>query len=159
MSKERGSRGADWERLEVHFNVAWRSRRFYNSLTSKERKRGKLTTMLDAFEGKANPYARVSRLWWRNPDAETKGADSRNRYGVLTDPLTISEHLLTLNRGDFSVRILRYDLAKLGGRLEAQPPVERKKKPRRKAHRSSKKLASVRTKRHVIRHKKRVRRH
>jgi len=149
--KKGGSRGLDWERLVISFNVRWPSREVYDSLTPTERKRAKLTALLDALEGKENPL-RLSRLSWANPEA--------GHYPpAVTDGVRILKSLPTLNRGNFLSNIASFELERLGGRLEiaAQPPMEREKGAKRKTLSARKAMARVRGKRYQPRHKKRIR--
>ena len=113
----RGSRGAAWERLEIGFKIRWRSRGLYDSLTPKERARGRLTVMLDTLRGEPPEYAKLSRLSWSNPDAE-------HFPEAATTERAIAEALPTLNRGDFLTKIVEYDLEKAGGRLTLEEELE-----------------------------------
>ena len=161
--KKRGSRGADWERLKVGWRIRWKSKRLHDRLSEDDRKRVKLTIMLDKLEGIESPLGTVRQLWWDNPDAENyipKGFEKKlSKDNPITDPELISEHLPSLNRGNFSRNIILYELAKLGGRYEAQPAMVRKKAKKRKPRRKGKKLAGIREKRHEPRKRRKVRRH
>jgi hypothetical protein len=150
--KRGGSRGENWERLEVSFKVIWPDKKIYDSLTRRERQRAKLTAFLDALEGRENPL-KLSQLSWANPDAE--------HYPPTVRGEAIREALPTLNRGKFLSRIVSHDLDRLGGRftVAAQPAVERKKRAKRKTHRTRKALARLRAKRHRPRHTRKIRRH
>ena len=151
--KKGGSRGFDWERLVISFNVRWPSKEVYDSLTPTERKRAKLTALLDALQGEENPL-RLSRLSWANPEAD-------HYPPTVTEESEILTKLPTLNRGNFLSSIASFDLERLGGRLEiaAQPPMERKKRAKRKAASARKAMARVRGKRYQSRDKKRIRSH
>ena len=151
--KKGGSRGLNWERLVVSFNVRWPSKEVYDSLAPTERKRAKLTALLDTLEGKENPL-RLSRLSWANPEAGYYPPTVREESEILTK-------LPTLNRGNFLSNIASFDLERLGGRFEiaAQPPMERKKRAKRKASSAREAMARIREKRYQPRHKKRIRSH
>jgi hypothetical protein len=150
--KRGGSRGENWERLEVSFNVVWPSKEIYDSLTPTQRRRAKLTALLDALEGKENAL-KLSRLSWANPDASHYPPTARGK--------AIRKALPTLNRGKFLSRIVSHELERLGGRftVATQPPVERKKRAKRKTHRTREALARLRAKRHRPRHPRKIRRH
>jgi hypothetical protein len=151
--KKGGSRGLDWERLVVSFNVRWPSKEVYDSLTPTERKRAKLTALVDTLEGKENPL-RLSRLTWANPEADHHPPTATKKSEILAK-------LPTLNRGNFLSNIASFDLERLGGRLEiaAQPPMERAKRAKQKASSARKAMAHIREKRYQPRHKKRIRSH
>ena len=151
--KKGGSRGLNWEWLVISFNVRWPSKEVYDSLTPRERKRAKLTALLDALGRKENPL-RLAQLSWANPEAD-------HYPPTATEESKILAKLPTLNRGNFLSNIASFDLKRLGGRFElaAQPPMERKKRAKRKAASARKAMARVRKKRYQSRHKKRIRSH
>jgi hypothetical protein len=149
MARER-KRGGVWDRFDVHFNVALRPRSRFAGLPAQERERAKKTAMLVALEsGQPPAWARISRLWWANPEA---GYDSRVDPSKYGGPYTEEEaaadyaqHLPSLNLGGWLANSLLYELSKLGGRFEFEPEwaefeieIGPKRKQRRKQPRDSK---------------------
>jgi hypothetical protein len=135
-NKKRGSRGTNWQRLEVQWRIAVPSS--FKSYSKEDIARLRLTAFLRALETGAMPsWARISYLAWQNPDADWEPPP------IINDNQSALEALATLNRGGWLETRVNRELYLLGGPIEPASGKPRKKK-RRQSTTARKKLANRR---------------
>lgn len=135
------SRGIKWQRLDVSARIGI-DKRISSTLTTNEKKRLRLTSLLSVFEsGEPAHGTKLLKISWANPDANHfRSIDRPSSDFIRDDKLGLP----TLNRGNWFTKLIKSKLESIGGKFNlASKPTSKRAKEKRKVGKKSKALANV----------------